>query len=57
MSLEVNPEGAINSEQIQTPITQLLEISTLERRRMIFTINGMLKNGSTMAAKRLTILT
>jgi hypothetical protein len=47
---EVNPEGAINSAHTQTPITQLMDMSIEERRRMILTIKGMLNNGMVMEA-------
>jgi len=52
MSWEVKPEGAINSAQPHTPITQLIEMSIEERRRMILTIKGILNNGMTMEATR-----
>jgi hypothetical protein len=49
-SFEVNPEGAINSAHTHTPITQLMDMSIEERRRMILTIKGMLNNGMVMEA-------
>ena len=55
--MEVTPEGNIKSEHIHTPITQLIDISIEERRRMILTIKGILKKGKTTAAKRPIILT
>ena len=50
MSLDVNPEGAINSAQLHTPITQLMDMSAEERRRTILTINGILNKGMTIDA-------
>ena len=57
MSVEVTPEGNIKSEHIHTPITQLMDMSIEERRRMILTIKGILKKGRITAAKRPIILT
>jgi len=49
-SFEVNPDGAINSAHTHTPITQLIDISVEERRRMILTIKGILNSGMVMEA-------
>ena len=57
MSLDVKPDGNIKSEHIHTPITQLIDISIEQRRRMILTIKGMLKKGKIIAANKPIVLT
>ena len=52
MSWEVKPEGAIKSAHPHTPITQLIDISDEERRRMILTIKGILNKGITIPATK-----
>ena len=52
ISAEVKPEGAITIVHTQTPISQLLEISSEDRRRMTLMIKGILKNGKMMAAHK-----
>ena len=55
--MEVTPEGNIKSEHIHTPITQLIDMSIEERRRMILTIKGILKKGKITAANKPIVLT
>jgi hypothetical protein len=50
--LEANPEGAINNAHTHTPMAQLIDMSAEERRRMILTIKGILKNGMRTAATK-----
>ena len=57
MSVELKPEGAISSEQIQTPMAQLIEISSEDRRCSILTIKGILKKGKIMAATKPIVFT
>ena len=52
MSLDVMPEWNIKSEHIHTPITQLIDMSADERRRMILTIKGMFHKGNITAAHK-----
>ena len=55
--MDVTPEGNIKSEHIHTPITQLIDMSIEERRRMILTIKGILKRGKIIAANKPIVLT
>jgi hypothetical protein len=49
---EVTPDGAIKSAHIHTPITQLMDISSEERRRTILTIKGIFHKGMTIEATK-----
>jgi hypothetical protein len=45
MSFDANPDGAMAKAQVQMPNTQLMEISTEDRRLNILMIKGMFHNG------------
>ncbi len=57
ISLEIRPEGNINSEHIHTPHTQLIDMSADERRRTIWMIIGMFHKGKIIAAHKPIIFT